>query len=145
MYKLLSPAFRIASNQDVKRLAALTLLVFLWAQGGARNLAAQDLVITNAHIIVGNGNVIDRGSIVVRNGRLASVSAGAANASGMQAIDAHGMTAMPGFIDAHRHIMQGNSDQWLKDQAAARIASARPKARSSRKGAIGAPERMRSR
>lgn len=97
------------------------LLVFLWAQGGARNLAAQDLVITNAHIVVGNGNVIDRGSIVIRSGRLASVSAGAANTSGIQAIDAHGMTAMPGFIDAHRHIMQGNSDQWLKDQAAARM------------------------
>ena len=41
------------------------------------NLAAQDLVITNARIIVGNGTVIDSGSIVVRGGRIASVSAGA--------------------------------------------------------------------
>ena len=40
------------------------------------NLAAQDLVITNARVIVGNGTVINRGSIVVRGGRIASVAAG---------------------------------------------------------------------
>ena len=46
------------------------------------NLTAQDLMITNARIIVGNGTVINRGSIVVRGGRLASVSAGDATAPG---------------------------------------------------------------
>ena len=44
--------------------------------------SAQNLVITNARVIVGNGQVIERGSIVVRNGRIASVGAGAANARG---------------------------------------------------------------
>ena len=39
--------------------------------------AAQDLVIANARIIVANGTVIDNGSIVVRGGRITSVSAGA--------------------------------------------------------------------
>ncbi|MSO82927.1 MAG: hypothetical protein EXQ53_06490, partial [Acidobacteria bacterium] len=32
-----------------------------------------------------------------------------------------GMTAMPGFIDAHRHIIGGNTDQWFKEQAALRM------------------------
>jgi imidazolonepropionase-like amidohydrolase len=81
---------------------------------------AQDLVITNARIIVGNGQVIERGSVVVRAGRIASVAAGAAAAQpGAQAIDANGMTVMAGLIDAHRHIIQGNADQWFKTRAAA--------------------------
>src|SRR5688572_943035 len=82
---------------------------------------AQDLVITNARVIVGNGQVIERGSIVVRGGRIASVSAGAATAPGVQTIDAKGMTAMPGFIDGHRHIMQGNPEQFFKERAPARM------------------------
>jgi imidazolonepropionase-like amidohydrolase len=82
---------------------------------------AQDLVITNARVIVGNGQVIERGSIVIRGGRIASVAAGAATAPGVQTIDAKGMTAMPGFIDGHRHIMQGNAEQFFKERAPARM------------------------
>ncbi|HEY7445362.1 MAG TPA: amidohydrolase family protein, partial [Vicinamibacterales bacterium] len=32
-----------------------------------------------------------------------------------------GMTVMPGFIDGHRHIMRGNPEQWLAQEAAARM------------------------
>src|SRR5690606_16823812 len=68
---------------------------------------AQDVAITNARIVVGNGEVIDSGTIVVRGGRIAEVTAGRASARGLRTIDARGMTAMPGFIDAHRHINTG--------------------------------------
>jgi imidazolonepropionase-like amidohydrolase len=95
----------------MKRLVAFTLLAFFWSVASARNLTAQDLVITNARIIVGNGDVINQGSIVIRSGRIASVSAGAANVSGIQAIDARGMTAMAGFIDGHRHVNTGPDEK----------------------------------
>ena len=72
---------------------------------------AQDLVVTNARVIVGNGTVIERGSIVIRGGKIASVAAGSANAPGVRAVDAHGMTAMPGFIDAHRHVNTGADEK----------------------------------
>ena len=89
----------------MKRLLVFALLVFFSSLGSVRNLAAQDLVINNARIIVGNGNVINQGSIVIRGGKLASVSAAAANVPGVQTIDARGMTAMPGFIEGHGHFV----------------------------------------
>jgi imidazolonepropionase-like amidohydrolase len=97
-----------------KRLALASSLLVVSAFGGAR-AAAQDLVITNARVIVGNGTVIDQGTIVVRGGRIASVSAGQAPATGQnpgaQTIDARGATAMAGFIDAHRHVNTGASEK----------------------------------
>ncbi len=44
--------------------------------------AAQDVAITNARIIVGSGQVIDSGTIVVRGGKIVSVTAGAAPTTG---------------------------------------------------------------
>jgi imidazolonepropionase-like amidohydrolase len=79
-----------------------------------RPASAQDLTITNARIIVANGTVIDRGSIVIRAGKIVSAGAGAASSPGGAAgrtIDAKGMTAMPGLIDAHRHINTGPDEK----------------------------------
>jgi imidazolonepropionase-like amidohydrolase len=73
--------------------------------------AAQDLVITNARIVAGNGTVVDRGTIVVRNGQIESVGAAGPAARGLRTIDAGGMTAMPGFIDAHRHVNTGPEEK----------------------------------
>jgi imidazolonepropionase-like amidohydrolase len=97
--------------EKMKRLLTLVLLAFFPILGSVRNLAAQDLVITNARIIVGNGDVINQGSIVIKGGKLVIVSAAAANVPGVQVIDARGMTAMPGFIDGHRHINAGPDEK----------------------------------
>jgi imidazolonepropionase-like amidohydrolase len=80
--------------------------------------SAQDLVITNARIIDGTDRVIANGSVVVRDGEIAQVTSGTANARGARVIDAQGMTVMPGFIDAHRHIIRGEPDAWMRDTAA---------------------------
>lgn len=88
-------------------LASLACLTFAPIAG----LKAQDLTITNARIIGPGASVIERGSIVVRAGKIVSVSAGAPSASSGQTIDAHGMTAMPGFIDAHKHINTGPNEK----------------------------------
>jgi len=86
----------------MKRHALILLVGLMFCTVGS--LQAQDVTITNARIIVANGTVIERGSIVVRGGKIASVAAGAPTATSGQVIDAKGMSAMPGFIDAHRHI-----------------------------------------
>ena len=79
--------------------------------GALRPVSAQDLTITNARIIVANGTVIDRGSIVVRAGKIVSVAPGAPSGSSGRTIDAKGMTAMPGFIDAHKHVNTGPDEK----------------------------------
>lgn len=85
--------------------------------------AAQNLVITNARIIVGPGNTIEKGSIVVAGGKIASVNAGAPKGTpkGARVINGTGMTVIAGYIDDHRHIMGGagrGADtvaKWLAD------------------------------
>jgi imidazolonepropionase-like amidohydrolase len=80
----------------------------------AGSLAAQDLTITNARIITpvaANGMVIDRGSIVVRAGKIVSVTPSGPSAASARTIDAKGMTVMPGFIDGHRHINTGPNEK----------------------------------
>lgn len=79
--------------------------------GAAASLAAQDLTITNARIIGRNATVIARGSIVVRGGKIVSVAAGAPASAAGRTIDAKGMTAMPGFIDGHKHINTGPKEK----------------------------------
>ena len=69
--------------------------------------AAQDVAITNARIFVGNGQVIERGTIVVRGGKIASVGAATPAPAGLRVLDARGMAAMPGFIDSHKHVNDG--------------------------------------
>ena len=83
------------------KMVVVTLVVTL---GIASPLLAQDAAITNARIIVGNGTVIDQGTIIVRDGEIVSVTSGEAPTQGLPVIDAAGMTAMPGFIDGHKHI-----------------------------------------
>jgi imidazolonepropionase-like amidohydrolase len=87
--------------------AKLGVLTF----GALVSLFAQDLTITNARIIAPNGAVIERGSIVVRAGKIVSVAAGAPSAASGKTVDAKGMTAMPGFIDAHKHINTGPDEK----------------------------------
>ena len=97
--------------RNLLSLAAALVLVNAW---GAY---AQNLTITNARILDGTGRVIERGSVVVRDGKIASVSATAPAAAGGVTINAGGKTVMPGLIDAHRHIVTGNAADWLAQRA----------------------------
>lgn len=81
------------------------------ALGPVTQLSAQDLTIVNARIIGPDVTVIENGSIVVRAGRIASVSPGAPVSRSGAIVDAGGRTAMPGFIDAHRHINTGPDER----------------------------------
>jgi imidazolonepropionase-like amidohydrolase len=104
--------------------SAMTLVVGVAL---ATSATAQNLVISDARIIVGPGQVIEKGALVIKDGKIASVNAGAAPAvaAGTKVITATGMTVMAGFIDDHRHIIQArgaeNVAKWMKEQAADRM------------------------
>ena len=83
--------------------------------------AAQDLVITNARILDGTGLSLERGSIVIEDGRIVSVTEGAPATRSSEVVDAQGMTVLPGFIDAHRHIMRGDDDTWFREESVPRM------------------------
>src|SRR4051812_20623629 len=116
----------IRRGNDMKRhLTALGAAALLSLALGS-TASAQNLVITNARVLDGTGKTIENGTIIARNGRIVSVTAGAAPAAsirGLQRLDAKGMTVLPGFIDAHRHIIGGEATKWLADEARANMKS----------------------
>jgi len=61
----------------------------------------QDVAITNARIVVGNGKVIKQGTILIQSGRIVSVGATGQLPAGVATFDASGLTAYPGFIDGY--------------------------------------------
>jgi imidazolonepropionase-like amidohydrolase len=87
-------------RRDVALIVALSLL-------SLRLASAQTATIVGARIAIGDGPVIENGSIVVRDGKIVSVAPGREVNTVGTVIDAKGMTAVAGFIDAHKHINTG--------------------------------------
>ncbi len=83
------------------KITAYAALALLAAGGPA---FAQDVTIINARLVMPDGAPVENGSIVVRDGRIASVGAGAPAETAGETIDAAGMTVAPGFIDGHKHV-----------------------------------------
>ncbi len=72
---------------------------------------AQDVTIIHARVVVGDGPVIENGSIVVRGGHIVAVRPGPPPEIAGAVVDAEGMTAVPGFIDGHKHINTGPQEK----------------------------------
>jgi len=102
---------RVRRSLTNAALLALAFAPFLPAAASAQNVA-----ITNAKIIVGSGQVIDAGTIIVRDGKIATVTGGSVQIPrGLQVIDAKGLSAMPGFIDGHKHLADGPTGKaWMQ-------------------------------
>jgi imidazolonepropionase-like amidohydrolase len=100
-------------NKIVKRALLIVTAVSL---GAPLSASAQTIAITNARVIVGTGPVYEKGTIIVRDGRIAAVANGPAQIpAGAQVIDASGMSAMPGFIDGHKHLVDSPTGKaWMQ-------------------------------
>ncbi len=60
--------------------------------------------ITNARIVTAPGQVIPKGTIVIRNGLITAVGPTAAVPGDARTVDANGLTVYPGFIDAYSNL-----------------------------------------
>src|SRR5436190_9324662 len=80
-------------------------------------------LIQNARIFIGDGKVIESGSVLVRGGKIAEIYDGPApeaNSLKADVLEAAGKTVLPGLIDVHVHLggPGGFYDDWTKfDQA----------------------------
>ena len=105
----------MSSNKAIALLMSLSLLTTA--------AVAQDLVISNARIIVGTGQVIEKGTLVVKDGKIDSVGAPPAHSPSNKAIriDAKGKTLIAGYIDVHRHLVPSPAEPFLTKDAADRM------------------------
>ncbi len=88
------------SNQRLA-IAALTFSLALGSVTGAAGQAPpRYFAITGAQIVTGTGETIDGGTIIVRDGIIEEVRADIAVPAGAWEIDATGLLAYPGLIDA---------------------------------------------
>jgi imidazolonepropionase-like amidohydrolase len=68
-----------------------------------RNVPAT-YALTNARIVPSPGQLLERGTIVIRNGLIAAVGATVAVPADARVIDASGLTVYPGFIDSYSNV-----------------------------------------
>src|SRR5687767_457059 len=66
-----------------------------------RRIGTDTYAITNARIVTGSGPVIDRGTVVFRDGLIVAVGANVAVPADARVIDGTGLTVYPGIIDAN--------------------------------------------
>jgi imidazolonepropionase-like amidohydrolase len=85
-------------------LAALLLLAAGPARAGQEEKGARPLVFRNVSVFDGV-RMLPRGSVVVRNGKVADVGTRGKEPEGAQVIDGGGKTLLPGLIDCHTHVL----------------------------------------
>jgi imidazolonepropionase-like amidohydrolase len=80
----------------------LLLVAAAQSDGSQQNRTgrAATFAIVNARIVTVSGAVIENGTLVIQDGRIAAVGAGVSVPSGAERIDAKGLSVYPGMIDA---------------------------------------------
>ncbi|MBC7805541.1 MAG: hypothetical protein H7145_05265, partial [Akkermansiaceae bacterium] len=71
--------------------------------GNAFAPAPNTFAITNARIVPVSGAVIERGTVVLRDGLIAAVGASVTAPKDAQVIDGSGLTVYPALVDAYTH------------------------------------------
>jgi imidazolonepropionase-like amidohydrolase len=67
-------------------------------------LPTQPVLITNATVLTAAGDRIERGSVLLRDGKIAAVGTSIETPSGTTVVDGTGKWVTPGVIDAHSHL-----------------------------------------
>ena len=72
--------------------------------GAAAPASAEIVAYEGARLIVGNGQVIDKGTLVVDGAKILQAGADARAPAGARRVDLAGKTVMPMIIDCHVHL-----------------------------------------
>src|SRR3954467_13793613 len=68
--------------------------------GRPPSVVSADYALTNVRIVAAPGRVIDRGTVLIRNGRIAAVGPTVTVPAGVITMDLSGHSVYPGLIDA---------------------------------------------
>ena len=96
---------------NFKSLIAVCVLTFIAAAAGGiqaqsdgsqqnKTGRAGTFAIVGARVVTVSGGVIERGTVVIQNGKITAVGAGAQVPAGAERIDGTGLSVFPGMIDA---------------------------------------------
>src|SRR5689334_12901557 len=85
-------------------LVASCLLLLLVNSLNAQHSALDTYAITNARIVTVSGPVIERGTVVIRNGLIAAAGANVSTPPDARVIDGAGLTLYPGLIDSYTNL-----------------------------------------
>lgn len=90
----------------IRHVTVATALVVVTASGWSARAqgTASVTAIRNATVLTVTKGTIDKGTVVIRNGKIAAVGANVDVPRGATEIDGTGLYLMPGIIDAHSHI-----------------------------------------
>src|SRR4026209_1309644 len=86
------------------RLLVALALLLLVSSINAQRSAIDTYAITNARIVTVSGPVIERGTVVIRNGLIAAAGANVNAPSDARVIDGAGLTVYPGLIDSYTNL-----------------------------------------
>jgi imidazolonepropionase-like amidohydrolase len=111
-------AFRSARSRVALLVLISALPVLAQTAPGAQNSGSStqpgssgqqpDMLIRNGTVLTVTHGVIQNGSVLVRNGKIAEVGQNIAAPAGATVIDATGKFVMPGIIDPHSHLALDN-------------------------------------
>jgi imidazolonepropionase-like amidohydrolase len=86
------------------RLVVTLLLIVAASAVNAQRNAIDTYAITNARIVTVSGPVIERGTVVIRNGLIAAAGANVNAPTDARVIDGSGLTVYPGLIDSYTNL-----------------------------------------
>ena len=98
-------------NQMLTLVLALVLIPFCWAA----HTQDTPVAIRGATILTGAGDVIEAGTLVFVGGKIVALGADVSPPDGADVIEAEGLYATPGFIDAYSHVGLGFSSIWHRE------------------------------
>src|SRR4026207_75488 len=85
-------------------LVASLLLLLLVNPLNAQRSAIDTYAITNARIVTVSGPIVERGTVVIRNGLIAAAGANITAPPDARVIDGAGLTVYPGLIDSYTNL-----------------------------------------
>ncbi len=92
-------------------------LLALFAAAPTQAQAKKPVVIKAARMFDGkNDRVASPGLVVVSEGKIAAVGAGATLPADAEVLDLGDATLLPGFMDAHTHLSEEKADDWKQDE-----------------------------